>query len=194
MYRVMLRMAQAMAVAGGLVLTVLILLTCASILGRELNAVLNGDAVQAAMPSLAEAVLATGIGPINGDFELVEAGIAFAIFAFIPLTQITAGHATVDIFTARLPDGANRWLRALVDILFAGILVLIAVQLFHGMESKRQYGETTFLLQFPIWWAYAASLFGAVMAALCGVYVALVRVIEAARGRAILPDGPEPEH
>ena len=33
------------------------------------------------------------------DYELVEAGVAFAIFAFIPLCQIYGSHATVDIFT-----------------------------------------------------------------------------------------------
>ena len=40
------------------------------------------------------------------------------------------------------------------------------------------YNETTFLLQFPIWWAYALSLSAALLAAIVGVYMAFVRVIE----------------
>ncbi len=194
MHRFMLRLAQAMAIAGGLVLSALILLTCASIAGREINAFLNGDLMQGVAPGLADAILATGIGPVNGDFELVEAGIAFAIFAFIPLTQITAGHATVDIFTARFPPGVDRWLRMVVEIAFAAVLVLIAWRLFEGMRSKLQYGETSFLIQFPVWWAFAASFFGAAVSALCGLYMAGVRIAEALKGRAILTEGPGAEH
>ena len=194
MHRFMLRLAQAMAIAGGLVLVALILLTCASILGREINAFLNGDLMQGLAPGLAEAILSTGVGPINGDFELVEAGIAFSIFAFIPLTQVTAGHATVDIFTAGLPEWLNRWLRMIIEIAFAAVLVLIAWRLFEGMMSKRQYGETSFLLQFPVWWAFAASFVAAAVAALCGVYMAGIRIAEAVQGRVIVADGPEAEH
>lgn len=194
MHRFMMRLAQAMAILGGFVLGLLILLTCASIVGREFNAFLNGDLMQGVAPALADAILATGIGPINGDFELVEAGIAFSIFAFIPLTQVTAGHATVDIFTAHFPEAVNRWLRAVIEIAFAAVLVLIAVQLFQGMLSKKQYGETSFLLQFPVWWAFAASFFGAAVAAICGVYMAVVRAAEAVAGRVIVPEGPEADH
>ncbi len=194
MHRLMLRLAQAMAIAGGLVLSALILLTCASIVGREVNALLNGETMQMMIPGLANAILATGIGPVNGDFEILEAGVAFAIFAFIPLTQLTAGHATVDIFTARMSPGAMRILRAVIEVVFAAVLVLIAVQLYDGMLSKRQNNETTFLLQFPIWWSYAASLVAAVVAAICAVYIAGVRIAEAVQGRVIVPDGPEAEH
>ena len=194
MHRLIRRLAEAMAIAGGIVLSVLILLTCASIIGREANAFLNGDLMQSAMPGIANWILSTGIGPVNGDFELVEAGVAFAIFAFIPLTQITAGHATVDIFTARLGPRSLRLLRAVIEIVFAAVLILIAVQLFGGMLSKREHNETTFLLQFPTWWSYAASLVAASAAALCGVYMAGVRVAEAMTGRVIVADGPEADH
>lgn len=192
MAKFMLRLAQAMAIAGGLVLTILILLTCVSIIGRELNAFLKGDLLRGT--GISDALLATGVGPVNGDFELVEAGIAFAIFAFIPLCQITSGHATVDIFTDKLPAAAQRYLRAVIEVLFAAVLVLIAWRLFEGTMSKVQNGETTFLIQFPIWWAYAASLFAAIVAALVGVYMAVIRVTEALQGRVIISDGPEADH
>ncbi|MEM9551344.1 MAG: TRAP transporter small permease, partial [Pseudomonadota bacterium] len=137
-------------------------------------------------PAFSDWMIALGVGPVNGDFELVEAGVAFAIFAFLPLCQITAGHASVDIFTNALPDGANRFLRAITDAVFAAVLILIAWRLYEGMMSKLSYGETTFLLQFPIWWAYAASLFGAVVAAVVGVYVAGARVYEMVTGQTII--------
>lgn len=167
-----------MAVIGGLVLAALILLTCVSVLGRGLNTFLHGSMMQEMLPRLAKSLLDLGIGPVLGDFELVEAGIAFAIFAFMPICQITAGHASVDIFTANLPVRANRFIQLVVDITFAAVLILIAWRLYDGMISKRSYNETTFLLQFPIWWAYALSLVAAVLAAIVGVYMAGVRVLE----------------
>lgn len=187
------RLARVMAVLGGIVLSALILLTCLSIIGRSLNGMLHGDLMERIAPGFAQWALDLGIGPINGDFELVEAGVAFAVFAFLPLCQISSGHASVDIFTNQLPARANRFLRAVIEVVFAVVLIVIAWRLYEGMMSKRGYGETTFLLQFPIWWAYAASFVGAVVAALIGVYMAAVRVAESARGRVILPDGPQDE-
>lgn len=176
------------ALLGGAVLSALIVLTCASVAGRAINTILHGDWMQQTLPGLASALLATGIGPINGDFEIVEAGMAFAIFAFLPICQLHAAHASVDIFTERLPAGANRALRAVTEAVFAAVLILIAVQLWSGMLSKFRSGQTTFLLEFPVWWSYAASVAAAGVAALVGVYVAVMRAREAVEGRAILPD------
>lgn len=181
------RLARLFAQLGGLVLLVLIIVTCLSIAGRSMNSVLHSDALQTTVPGIANWLLATGVGPINGDFELVEAGMAFAIFAFLPLCQLNGAHASVDIFTSSLPLRANRLLRTVIEVIFAAVLVLIAWQLFQGMESKRASGQTTLLLQFPVWWAYACSLTGAVVAALISVYVAALRVIEVATGQKVLP-------
>lgn len=187
-------LARLCAVLGGIVLSVLIVLTCASVLGRSINSVLHGDWLQTILPGLTETLLATGVGPINGDFELVEAGMAFAICAFLPLCQIQAGHASVDIFTSALPKRVQRALRAGIEVIFAGVLILIAVQLFAGMQSKLRSGQTTFLLEFPVWWAYAASVMAMSVAALVGVYVAVLRVLEAAQNRVILIDDQESGH
>lgn len=154
-HRIVHGFASVMAMLGGLVLSATILVTVASILGGL-----------------------TPLGPIPGEEELVQAGMAFAIFAFLPLCQITAGHATVDIFTNWLTGRAFRLLRAATEALFAAVLVVIAVQLEAGMQSRLRSGQTTFLLQFPVWWSYAASLFGAVAAAGVGVWTALARAWE----------------
>ena len=171
-------LARFMAVLGGIVLSALVILTCVSVVGRGLNSILHSGAIQGSMPGLAETLLATGIGPVQGDYELVEAGIAFAIFAFMPLCQITAGHASVDIFTSRLPVRVNRFIQMIVELIFGVVLIVIAQRLYAGMMSKMSYNETTFLLQFPIWWAYALSLSAALLAAIVGIYMAVVRIVE----------------
>lgn len=191
MKRLMMGLARSMAVLGGIVLTLLIVLTCISIAGRLLNGFFHGDMMESLAPGFAKWMIDIGVGPVNGDFELVEAGVAFAIFCFIPLCQITAGHASVDIITDKFSAGVNRFLRMVIEVVFAGVLVLIAWKLYDGMASKMRYGETSFLIQFPVWWAYAASFAGAVVAAIVGVYVAFVRIYEFATGRIILWDGVE---
>ncbi|AVO37799.1 TRAP transporter small permease [Pukyongiella litopenaei] len=191
MHRLMLALARFMAIAGGAVLSLLILLTCISITGRLLNGLFHGDWMESIAPGFSAWVLGLGVGPVNGDFELVEAGVAFAIFAFLPLCQITSGHAAVDIVANHFPSWLSRFLRAATEVVFAVVLVLIAERLFEGMMSKKGYGETTFLLQFPIWWAYAASLAGAVVAAVVAVYMAVVRCYESLTGRVLIHDGVE---
>ncbi|MBL4766916.1 MAG: TRAP transporter small permease [Rhodobacteraceae bacterium] len=190
----MIGLARFSAILGGIVLTLLIVLTCVSITGRILNGWMHSDFMESLAPAFSQWMLSLGIGPVNGDFELVESGVAFAIFAFIPLCQITSGHASVGILTDKLPERVQQFLRMVVELIFAAVLVLIAQRLFAGMSSKMRYGETTFLLQFPIWWAYAASFAGSVVAAIVGVYMGLVRTYEFFTGRIIIWDGAGAEH
>ncbi len=194
MHKVMMGLARTLAIIGGIVLSFLILLTCISILGRLLNGLFHGDFMNSVAPGFAEWALGLGIGPVNGDFELVEAGVAFAIFCFLPLCQITAGHASVDILANSFSKSVNRFLRMVTEVVFAGVLILITWKLGDGMLSKREYGETTFLLQFPIWWAYALSFVASLAAAIVGIYMAGVRVIEFFTGRTLVWDGVEPTH
>lgn len=188
MYRIIDKLARMFALLGGLALSLLIFLTCFSVAGRSMNSILHSDFIQDVMPGFAASLLATGVGPINGDFEIIEAGVAFAIFAFLPLCQLHAAHASVDIFTAALPERVNRFLRTIIEVVFAAVMVLIALQLSGGMMSKFNSGQTTLLLQFPVWWSYAFSLCAAVMAAIVAVFVAGARVLEVVKGRSVLPD------
>ncbi len=181
------KLSRLFALLGGIVLTVLIVIVCLSVLGRSLNSVLNGDMMQQALPDLANYLLALGIGPINGDFELVEAGMAFAIFAFLPICHLNGAHASVDIFTQHLRLRMNRFLRMMIEFVFAAVLIIIAYQLFQGMLSKLNSGQTSFLIQFPVWWGYALSVTGAIVAAIVGVYIAGLRVLEFSANRDILP-------
>lgn len=203
MHRFFLGLSKLMAIAGGFVLSILVALVVLSIVGRELNSFLHSDFAQGSFKGLADWMLGVQVpgfwgpiklGPVNGDYEIVEAGIAFAIFSFLPLAQITGAHATVDVFTSFLPERPNRFLVAAAEVLFAIVLVIIAVQLWAGMLSKLERGQTTFLLQFPVWWAYAASVVGAIIAAVVSVYVAILRVAEFATGRKLAPAGEGAEH
>ena len=139
-----------MALIGGAVLIALIIVTIVSVTGR--------------------ALIPFGLGPVPGDFELVEAGTAFAVFAFLPWCHFNRGHAEVELFTMRFSQTTNRLIDFVADCLVLAVSALIAWQHYLGTVSKMSYGETTFILQFPIWWAYMASLIGTVAMVIVAVY------------------------
>lgn len=194
MYKFFDNLSRFMAYLGGAMLVALVVLTCVSIVGRSLNSVLHSDWLTNFAPAIASRALGLGIGPVNGDYELIEAGVAFAIFAFLPLCQISGAHATVEIFTSAMSPRFNRILQFLIDVIFAFALVLIAIQLLNGLQSKMRSGQTTLLLEFPVWWAYAMSMAGASVAAVISLYIAIMRGVEVYRGGSILPNTRSADH
>ena len=174
-------LAKVLAIVGGSVLCCLIAITCLSVFGRFLNT-LGHTAFIAEYLQFLERSL-QGFGPINGDYELVEAGVAFAIFCFLPWCQLKRGHASVELLSSVLPRSIDRLLTFLWELLFAAVLVLLTWRLGIGMGDKMRYEETTFLLQMPIWWAYAACLFAGVIASLIAVYSSWLRLQELAGAR-----------
>lgn len=177
MHRLMIGLAKTLAIVGGLVLIALVALTCLSVIGRILNGIGHADFVANYLAF--SAPLFKAFGPINGDYELVEAGIALSIFLFMPWCQLNRGHATVELFTANLPLSINRWLGLFWEIVFAATIMLITWRLYVGMTDKMRYGETTFLLQMPVWWPFAACSLAAVLASLVALYSVYLRTQEA---------------
>ena len=141
------------AMAGGAALIIVLTLTVVSIIGRGL--------------------IFAGLGPIPGDFELVEAGTAFAVLAFLPICQLQRGHVTVDILLSRMGKRPNATVDVIANLLMTAGAGVLTWRLFLGMLDKRSYGETTFILQFPVWWSYAASLLGAAVFTLVCAYTVL---------------------
>ena len=187
MRRLIYFLARFTAVIGGLVLMALVLMTTASIIGRTVNKMLHSPFFQEKLTGLSQGLIDMGIGEINGNYELLEAGVAFAIFSCLPICQYYGAHATVDVFTSFLPARVNRWIMAFWEVVLAAVIVLIIWRLYEGMQRYLGNGETTLFLQFPVWWAYAASFASGVIASVVSVYCAVIRVIEAIRGTDILP-------
>lgn len=150
-----------MALVGGIVLIVLVCITCLSVIGRSLTII--------------------GLNQIPGDFELVEYGVGFVIFSFLPWTQYARGHARVDLFTHNMGRLGNLIADLAADLLLFAIAIIITWRLWLGMLDKQSYGETTFILQFPIWYAYLAGLFGMVAFVLVALFCVL-RSLRAFRG------------
>lgn len=160
-------LARFMAVLGGLVLICLIALTCLSVIGRGANTLGHSDFVKTNVIWLSD--IMTKLGPINGDFELVEIGIAFTVLAFFPWCSVNQAHARVEIFSGIFGPRLTGFLDKAWESIFALALGLITWRLFVGMQDKYRYGETSFLIEIPIWWGYAACFMASLIAFLVAV-------------------------
>jgi TRAP-type C4-dicarboxylate transport system permease small subunit len=147
-------LARAMTWFGGAVLTLIALLSVVSISGRALSAF--------------------GFGPVPGDFELVEAATALAVFSFLPWAHLKRGHAWVDLFWGSYPAPVKKVLEIFADALMLGCWLLLVWRMSVGLGDYRENGEVTFILQMPVWWGWAASFPFAV----AGCVIYLWRLIE----------------
>jgi TRAP-type C4-dicarboxylate transport system permease small subunit len=123
---------------GALVVGALAVLSAASIAGRALSGV--------------------GLGPVPGDFELVEAGTALAVFCCLPWCYLVGGHATVDMFWHRFPAPMQRGIAVFTSALMLLVWVVLTWRMGVATADYRASGEVSFILQMPVWWGYAASL------------------------------------
>ncbi|MEE4188292.1 MAG: TRAP transporter small permease subunit, partial [Roseobacter sp.] len=150
MHQTIILLARSTAVLGGFVLVFLIALTTLSIIGRTLNDFMHSDTAGRLFGGLAQRALDAGVGEVSGSYELLEAGVAFAIFCFFPVCQLYTKHATVDVFTSLLPQRVTAVLMAFWEVVLTAVLILISVQLFGGVQRYYGNGETTLFLQFPL--------------------------------------------
>jgi TRAP-type C4-dicarboxylate transport system permease small subunit len=129
---------RALAWLGGLALTLIALLSVISIAGRAFSG--------------------AGFGPVPGDFELVEAGTALAVFCFLPWAHLKRSHAAVDLFWGLYPAPLRRVFTLLADLLMLVVWLLLVWRMGLAMEDYRGNAEVTFILQMPVWWGYAVSM------------------------------------
>jgi TRAP-type C4-dicarboxylate transport system permease small subunit len=127
------RLSGALALVGGLLVVGLAVLVTGSVLKRW----------------------ATNEG-VNGDFELVQTGLALAVFAFLPFCQARRGNIVVDTFTMRLPLRVQRAIDGVWDLVFAGIAGLVAWRLALGAWDAFRSNTTSMVLALPIGYAIAA--------------------------------------
>ena len=143
-------LARWLAVVGGLLLTVLMLVVVVSVSGR--------------------ALLDFGLGPVPGDFELVEMGTAVVVLFFLPWCYLCNGHAMVDLAYMHFPRPLQRTVTVLSDVLMLLAWLVLTWRLGIAVGEKYAEQETTFILQWPVWVGYAAGFFGSVVG--CFVYLA----------------------
>jgi TRAP-type C4-dicarboxylate transport system permease small subunit len=99
-----------------------------------------------------------GFGSINGDFELVQMGVALSVFCFLPLSQARRGNIMVDTFTTWLPARVQRAIDAFWDFVYAGFMALIAWCLMNGTRDAVASGLNSTMLGVPLWPVFAGTV------------------------------------
>lgn len=124
-------LARLCAVLAGVLLTVITLMTCVSLIGRNTIGV-----------------------TLVGDFELTGVATGAAIALFMPWCQLRRANIIVDFFTARTSEGVNQRLDRFGALLLAAAFALLAWRTTLGaMNSWSSHSETQ-ILGFPEWITY----------------------------------------
>lgn len=167
--RLVAALARTLAVIGGLALVAVVIVTVISVIGR--------------------ALIPVGLSAVPGDYEIVQAGVLFAIFCALPITQYLRGHADVSLLTDAFPARAAAILELVMDVLMLAATAFIVWRFTVGMLDKRSNGEVTLILHMPLWWTYAAAMLGAIGMTIVSAYC-VVRSFANSISRT--PQKPEP--
>jgi len=152
---------------------------CARWLAYGGGIVLAGVAVMVVLSVIGRALDGVGLSPIRGDYELVQTGVALAVFAFLPWCQYNRGHVSVDILITQFPSRGQAFFGLIGDALITLAAFVIAWRIWIGFGEKFPFGsdglraaldmgsrpffpETTYELAIPMWIPYGlAFLFSA---------------------------------
>ncbi len=137
------KLAKLSAILAGLLMSTITLLTCLSILGRE---VLGKT--------------------VPGDFELVGLATGAAVGLFMPLCQLRNGNIIVDFFTAKAPQKVNSALDRLGALTLSLSFALLTWRSALGGLNAWDTHSGTMLLGVPEWIAYATMVPGFALTAI----------------------------
>jgi TRAP-type C4-dicarboxylate transport system permease small subunit len=146
--RRLLSVSKLLAMAGGLVFVLLVLMSIVSILGRKLAA-----------------------SPVPGDVELLQMCASFACASFFAYCHLIGGDVKVDFFTARCSARTVHVLDAAGSALFATVGGVLAWRSGVGALAVRDAGETSVILGWPIWVAQILMVPGFALMAVAGLYM-----------------------
>lgn len=138
---------------GGLIMTGLMLMTCYSLIGRNLW----GSA-------------------LIGDFELTGVGAGAAIALFMPLCQLKRENIIVNFFTAKCSARFNFGLDRMGDVLMAVIFGLLSWRCGLGAINAKETMGASMLMGFPDWVVFTSMCVPFGISALIALMQALSQI------------------
>ena len=127
------QLARGFAIAGGIAIGMLLLVTLISITGRFFFE-----------------------SPIPGDIEIAQLLVGFSISCFLPWCQYHRSHVVVEFFTQRLSPSAQENLCRIGDLIMGLIAGLLAWRTAMAALSALPTNEGSMILGIPVWLNYAA--------------------------------------
>jgi TRAP-type C4-dicarboxylate transport system permease small subunit len=138
------------AILAGMLLTAITLMTCVSLIGRNLFG-----------------------ATLAGDFELTGVAAGAAIALFMPWCQFKRGNIIVDFFTAKARPSTNAALDRFGALLLGLVMALVAWRAGIGGLNAYKNQSGTMMLGFPEWIVYAFMVPPLVLTALIALTQAL---------------------
>ncbi|MBN9889357.1 TRAP transporter small permease [Pelagibaca abyssi] len=148
--RVLGRAGTALAVAGGLMLTIMMGLTVCDVIGRYVFS-----------------------APVKGAAELTEILLAAVIFLGLGAVSLSENHVTVDLLTEKLPSAVEPLRLALTGLFSAAVLGVVSWRLWIYAAQIGGYGGSTSTLAIPV---APLGYFCAICAAIGAVITAILPV------------------
>lgn len=138
------RIAAAFALAGGIGIAAIVLVTTANILLFAAH--------RAAVPFGGQ------VSGLPGYEDFVRLAVSAAALMFFPQAQAARGHVAVEIFAERLPAGLGRALDRLWLALTALLALFLAGWMVAGMAETRADGIVSPILGWPEWPFYLPGI------------------------------------
>jgi TRAP-type C4-dicarboxylate transport system permease small subunit len=136
-------------------------------------ALLVGIALMSAVSIVGRAAFSS---PIQGDYELVQMGVAVFVACSLPLAQVRYANIIVDFFTTNASPRTQRRLDAMGALVVAAVMAFVAWRTMVGTVDMARAGQTSTILGVPTWITYAGMLPGLVLCALAGLWCALEKL------------------
>ena len=134
------------AIAGGVLLLAIALMTMASVIGRN------------AFDT-----------PVHGDFDMTKSGLGIVLAAFIPYCIVNGGLIIVDFFTAKAKDSTKQRMDFWGTVCMVLGLGLFAWRSITGTEDMMESNEVSGNTNILVWWIYAAMAPSFVLATLAAI-------------------------
>ncbi len=139
-----------LVLAGGCLMSGLVVMTVISVLGRYFVS-----------------------SPIFGDFELVTMGTAVSVFLFLPYCHLMRGNVVVDLFMSWAPKRVQTFLDALSGLLLAAIAGMFGWRMALGGMDMHKYNDISYILAIPTWPIFAMAAPALVLLSICCIYTAV---------------------
>jgi TRAP-type mannitol/chloroaromatic compound transport system permease small subunit len=146
--RLLFALAKWFAYGGGAVFIALVIMSVVSIVGRKLLG-----------------------APVPGDVEVLQLSAAFASATFFAYCHLMRGDVKVDFFTAHMSSGRRVLLDSAGSLLVGLLGAVLAWRTAVGAMSLKEGGESSAILELPVWIAQALMVPSFVLLALAGFYM-----------------------
>ena len=145
--RILFNLAFSLAIIGGFILILVILINVVSIISRIIF-----------------------LNPLVGDFELVKIGSAIAIASFLPICHLKKGNVIVDFITAGIKQKRIFLLDALSSLIYGLVSIFFTWRMVYGGHDMYKFSEETMLLQFPVWIPFIPVTLSFALLSVCCFY------------------------